>query len=80
MTDDMLLQQILSLDGTTLALVFVLLVVASLPPFFVLYSRRVHGGQKLLWFILTGTFSWLAYIPFLLMTRRPQRDETPPQA
>jgi hypothetical protein len=45
------------------------LVVLSLPPLFVLASKRVSGGRKLLWFVLTSVFSWLAYLPFVLMTR-----------
>ena len=47
---------------------------ASLPPFLVLFSKRVSGGAKVLWFLLTGTFSWLAYIPFLLLFRNPSKD------
>lgn len=69
MTNDMLLEQILSLGWQGIALFVALSIVAALPPFFVLFSRRVSGGRKMLWFVLTGTFSWLAYLPFLLMTR-----------
>lgn len=43
-------------------------IVLSLPPVFVLFSKRVSGGAKVLWFILTSTFSWLAYVPFLYIT------------
>jgi len=45
-------------------------IVLSLPPVFVLFSKRVSGGTKVLWFILTSTFSWLAYVPFLYITRK----------
>ena len=48
---------------------------ASLPSIFVLFSKRVSGGAKLLWFLLTGTFSWLAYIPFLLLFRNGRNDQ-----
>ena len=48
-------------------------IVASLPPFLVLFSKRTSGMTKLLWFVLTGTFSWLAYIPFLVIFRN-RRD------
>lgn len=48
---------------------------ASLPPFLVLGSKRVSGGAKVLWFLLTGTFSWLAYIPFLLLFRNGRNDQ-----
>ena len=47
---------------------------ASLPPIFVLFSKRVSGGAKVLWVLLTGTFSWLAYIPFLLLFRNGSKD------
>ncbi len=47
---------------------------ASLPPIFVMFSKRVSGGAKVLWFLLTGTFSWLAYIPFLLLFRNGSKD------
>ena len=49
----------------------VLLIVLAAPPFMVLFSRRTSGASKFWWFVLTGTFSWLAYVPFLLMTRKP---------
>ena len=46
-----------------------LMVIMSLPPLFVLYSKRVSGSQKFLWFLLTSIFSWLAYLPFLFIFR-----------
>lgn len=47
----------------------IVMVVLSLPPVFVLFSRRASGGTKILWFILTSIFSWLAYAVFLYITR-----------
>lgn len=41
----------------------------SLPPLFVLASKRTTGGSKLMWFILTSLFSWIAYALFLYRTR-----------
>lgn len=49
-------------------------IVASLPPFLVLYSKRVRGSQKFLWFLLTSIFSWLAYLPFLFIFRNGRAD------
>lgn len=49
-------------------------IVASLPPFLVLFSKRTSGTPKLFWFVLTGIFSWLAYIPFLLIFRNQRED------
>lgn len=46
------------------------LIVLSVPPVFVLFSKRVSGGTKVLWFILTSIFSWLAYVAFLYITRK----------
>ena len=46
---------------------WILLIVLSLPPFFILASKRVSGGAKVWWFILTSIFSWLAYAVFLFM-------------
>ena len=51
-------------------------IVLSLPPVFVLFSKRVSGGTKVLWFILTSTFSWLAYVPFLYITRKRKSGES----
>lgn len=68
MTNDELMTQLASLGATELAL----LVVLSLPPLFVLMSKRVAGGRKFLWFVLTSIFSWLAYVPFVLMTKPPR--------
>ena len=59
-----------------------LLIVSSLPPFFILYSKRVSGGKKLLWFLLTSVLSWFAYVPFLLLTRKTDAssDQSPEKA
>ena len=51
-------------------------IVLSLPPVFVLFSKRVSGGTKVLWFILASTFSWLAYVPFLYITRKRKSGES----
>ncbi len=48
----------------------IVMIVLSLPPVFVLFSKRATGGTKVLWFILTSIFSWLAYAPFLYLTRK----------
>ena len=54
-----------TLGWVILLVVLVLLVVLILPPFIVLFSSRVRGGEKFKWFILTAVFSWLAWIPYL---------------
>jgi len=55
-----------------------LMIVLSLPPLLVIYSKRVHGGRKFLWFVLTSLFSWLAYVPFLMSTRaKPEVGDGP---
>ena len=46
-----------------------LMIVMSLPPLFVLYSKRVISSHKLLWFLMTSILSWLAYLPFLFIFR-----------
>ena len=48
----------------------IVMIVLSLPPVFVLFSKRATGSTKVLWFILTSIFSWLAYAPFLYLTRK----------
>jgi len=48
----------------------IVMIVLSLPPVFVLFSKRVSGGSKATWFILTSIFSWLAYAVFLYLTRK----------
>jgi len=50
----------------------IVLIVLSLPPLFVLFSKRVSGRSRFWWFMLTSLFSWLAYIPFLLIYRKRQ--------
>lgn len=54
--------------------VVILLIVLSLPPVFILFSRRVKGGNKLLWFILTSAFSWLAYVVYLIVVPKEPRS------
>ncbi len=53
-----------------IALSLILTIVLCLPPVFVLCSKRVSGGTKVMWFILTSIFSWLAYPAFLAVTRK----------
>ena len=53
-------------------------IVLSLPPVFVLFSKRVSGGTKLAWFIHTLIFSWFAYAVFLYRTRKKGNGD--PQA
>lgn len=69
MPNDELMMQIASIGWMEITL----LIVLSLPPLFVLASKRVHGGRKILWFVLTSVFSWLAYVPFVLMTKAPDQ-------
>ena len=52
-----------------IVLVLIVTIVLCLPPVFVLFSKRVSGSAKVLWFILTSIFSWLAYAVFLYVTR-----------
>ena len=54
----------------------IILIVLSLPPVFVLFSKRASGSTKLLWFILTSIFSWLAYAVFLYLTRNRKNGES----
>ncbi len=76
MPNDMLMAQITSLG----ALDWAFLIFLSVPPLFIIGSKRVHGGKKWLWFVLTSVFSWLAYVPFLVMTREKKGGpgEAPP--
>lgn len=53
----------------------VFLVVLSLPPVFILFSRQVTGRAKFWWFILTSIFSWLAYAAFLYAVAKKKRAE-----
>jgi len=51
----------------------VFLIVLSLPPVFILFSRQVTGRAKFWWFILTSIFSWLAYAAFLYAVAKKKR-------
>jgi uncharacterized RDD family membrane protein YckC len=66
MSPDSLMAQAASMG----LLEWVFLIVLSLPPLFVIWSKRVSGGRKVFWFIMTSLFSWLAYVPFLVMNRK----------
>lgn len=44
---------------------WIFMAVLSVPPFLVMFSRRVHGGDKWRWIVFTGLFSWVAYFVFL---------------
>lgn len=73
MANDMLLAQMAGMG----LLEWAVLIFLSVPPLFIIFSKRVTGRRKMLWFILTSLFSWLAYVPFLIMTRKA--DTPPPQ-
>lgn len=72
MSPDMLMTQVASLGPFD----WIFLIVLSLPPLFVIWSKRVHGGKKVLWVVLTGLFSWLAYVAFIIATR-DRKDSIP---
>ena len=61
-----------------IVLSLMLMIVLCLPMVFVLRSRRVSGSTKVMWFILTSIFSWLAYPAFLVLTRKKGNGD--PQA
>ncbi|MFK8081811.1 MAG: hypothetical protein AB8B97_16110 [Granulosicoccus sp.] len=45
------------------------------PLVLVLLSKRTHGVAKVVWFIATILFSWLAYVALLVSTRnRSDKD------
>ena len=75
MTPDMLLMQIQSMDTFD----WIFLVVLSLPPLFVIWSKRVHGSKKVFWVVMTGLLSWLAYVAFIVATRDADDPRTRPE-
>ena len=58
-----------------IVLSLIVTIVLCLPPVFVLFSKRVSGGTKVMWFILTSIFSWLAYPAFLAATRKKGNED-----
>jgi apolipoprotein N-acyltransferase len=65
MSPEMLMAQASSMG----LLEWLFLIVLSVPPLFVIWSKRVKGGRKVFWFVMTSLFSWLAYIAFVIVTR-----------
>lgn len=64
--------------GTLIVIIVVCLIVTivlCLPMVFVLRSKRVSGSTKVMWFILTSIFSWLAYPAFLAATRKKGNED-----
>ena len=68
---EMLMSQLMSSMGWGSV---ALMIFSSLPPIFILYSKKVSGNNKGLWFVLTAIFSWLAYLPFLWIHRNKVSD------
>lgn len=73
MANDELLAQIAALGAAGILILVALLIVLVLPVFMVMFSKRVHGGKKLFWVLMMGTFSWLAYPPYLIVTRKAEK-------
>ncbi|OHC61591.1 MAG: hypothetical protein A2045_09915 [Rhodocyclales bacterium GWA2_65_20] len=82
MANEELLAQIAALGGTELLILIALLIGLSLvlvwPVFLVLKSKRVHGGTKLFWVLMMGTFSWLVYPIYLIVTRKAEQAADQP--
>ena len=55
-----------------LAFLIVVLITVVIPMVLVGTSRRVHGGPKAVWLILTFLFGWFTYLAFLLIERLPE--------
>ena len=77
MANDELLAQIAALGGTGVLILIVVSIILVWPVFLVLKSKRVHGGKKLFWVLMMGTFSWLAYPPYLIVMRRAEKAADP---
>ena len=73
MSPDELAAWLMGAGATMLIWFLAVSVVLSLPPIFVLFSKRTHGGAKFGWFIITSLFSWLGYAVFLIMTQPPKQ-------
>ncbi len=58
---------------------WIFLIVLSLPPLFVIWSKRVHGSRKVFWVVMTGLLSWLAYVAFVIATRDPKDPRANPE-
>lgn len=78
MANEELLAQIAALGGTGLLILIVVSIILVWPVFLVLKSQRVHGGKKLFWVLMMGTFSWLAYPPYLIVTRKAEKAADQP--
>lgn len=74
MSPDMLMAQVAAMG----LLDWIFLLVLSLPPLFVIWSKRVRGGRKVFWFVMTSLFSWLAYVPFVIVTRDKKDSSVSP--
>ena len=64
--------------GSLIAIIVTVLIVTivlCLPMVLVLRSKRVSGSTKVMWFILMSIFSWLAYPPFLVLTREKRNED-----
>lgn len=70
MANEELVAQIAAMGGAGILLLLVVLAIVVAPVFLVMFSKRVHGGKKLFWIVMMGTFSWLAYPPYLAALRK----------
>lgn len=75
MTPDAVMTQALSMGIAE----WTFLIVLSLPPLFVIGSKRVRGGRKVFWITMTALFSWLAYVAFVIATRDAKDSRTRPE-
>jgi len=80
MPNEEMLAQIAALGSGGIMLLIALLIVLALPVFMVMVSKRTQGGRKIFWVLMMGTFSWLAYPPYLMFTGKPDQaaDQPPP--
>lgn len=77
MANEEMVAQVAAMGGMGILILLLVLVVLVLPVFLVLFSKRVQGGKKVLWVVLMGTFSWLAWPPYVIWLRKSEKAADP---
>jgi len=57
-------------------IIFLMFSVVILPCVMALFSKKIHGGKKFAWFLLSFMLSWVGYSIFYLTVVRPAQKQT----
>jgi uncharacterized membrane protein YhaH (DUF805 family) len=70
----------MSIGGVSIWQLLIILIMFSvtlLPGLMALFSKKSHGTDKAVWFLLSFIFSWLGYLPYYYLVVKKKSVHEP---